>query len=679
MRSVRQALATHRMLAVVGGSKIANESRPAVVLRELARHLGEAYFADHAWSLVALQRFELDKKDERENENAKNENTKNETKKEKTIRETQHQIISWHSTIQNSTTVNQTMDNMDTTIQRTVSGGDLRKRIGIHTLSCIYNCLKSISSQTLPNFNQTEISIEGMHRLLIINEMKKWDPHRIDEETTAMERSSSSTTVGGVQMNEETKDGHGRSGTDATLFSSSTVEMIYTILRPVQYYTIHNKNTKSNDDDDRQKEDPFVSIACERLRSLLSSHFTFSFLSSTNMNNSHLNNNMNTINNNNNNNSNNNNNNNNNSSNTESTKFIWYEIASELSIMLKYISRIPSGCILSDYHCWCSDGGLFYEVRRLIVTLCSGMHQHVQEEDDGRMDEDEDDVELLMSYWNDIHFTCMDLALLLTSQLITLSQKCSFSSTNGSNTNTNSNTNTDDVDENENNIHSSYFTLRALVNDSGMNRAIRNYASHSFGVRVSLATEISSYNENEAMEEDILHATEISTNRCLSILSYFQVALKWINNNKKRNKKRRATTFSSSLNDIEQQYYTPYQIQRIVWWLLNPTNGLIFDSLLLLNAEDEQEHQEDQEDQEPMKFNNRKDRTNVLRSKIYSIVNSFYRSGVGALVLGQKNGKAKIYTRENATYFIFKGKRCVVCLFVIVPCCDSFFFFKQPF
>jgi hypothetical protein len=46
------------MMAVVGGSNVAYESRPANVLRELAGHLGEAYFADHAWSLVALQRFE---------------------------------------------------------------------------------------------------------------------------------------------------------------------------------------------------------------------------------------------------------------------------------------------------------------------------------------------------------------------------------------------------------------------------------------------------------------------------------------------------------------------------------------------------------------------------------------------------------------------------------------------
>ena len=66
-----------------------------------------------------------------------------------------------------------------------------------------------------------------------------------------------------------------------------------------------------------------------------------------------------------------------------------------------------------------------------------------------------------------------------------------------------------------------------MVNTSNIffNRAVRNYATHSFGLRVSLATELQCYEENEPVDPVIMSATQTSSRLLLVLLGFEKMLL----------------------------------------------------------------------------------------------------------------------------------------------------------
>jgi len=537
------------------------------------------------------------------------------------------QVVSWTTLLANTTFngVPPSSESMLTTAHKNAgsssssSSDHLRRNIGQHALVCVHSCLRSTSSVKIPTMEIAHIPVDRMHRLLVINEMHFLEKNATRDRNAAdhhhhhhnMERSTSGLSAsGGIGIGSGSGNDGGIGDQTAavldelevnSLLSVTSIEHIYGILSSSQYHTVHTK----------QAVDLFMSIACERLRTLLS--YVVSLREDDVSNTAAA------------------------AASSSEERLLWYEVAAELSVMLKYMKRVPSSALLTGHHRWCGDGGVWNEVRRLVASLCCGDNEE-EEAMENVMNDDDNDIELRMSYWSDLHFVCVDLALSLASHLIKMSSECSLSELNTRTYEGSANKKEDDtVDEEEE--EDAFYWVRSLINDRQMNRAVRNYAAHSFGLRVSLATELQSYNDGEVIDAEILYATETSTKRCFTTLQYFQHCLTWIREHNDNHgcdgrigKENSQSEDSNSTQGSNIQYYTPYHVQRSVWWLLNPMSGLMFDSLSILG--------------EDLSTSNHLDMASVcsirlssalLRTRICDITNAFYRSGPGALALGQKN------------------------------------------
>ena len=219
-------------------------------------------------------------------------------------------------------------------------------------------------------------------------------------------------------------------------------------------------------------------------------------------------------------------------------------------------------------------------------------------------EEEEEDLELQMSWWSWEQFACMDQALSLSTLLVRVARASVQSSS------------------------SSHHLVSEYVDDPRMNRALKNYAAHSFGLRMSLVTELQSAPSARSEEKvettcSIEIATSTCTARCLVILDYLDECLLWVKE------------ASSSASEDE---YAPFHVQRTVWWLLNPIHGLMFDSLVVLT-----EDLSGGPKYVPLLPRDGQgtassvSSSSLLRARICQTLRAYYMSGPGALSMGQTN------------------------------------------